>query len=308
MAQAFYYCHPIIRIIQMKSSLLKSLSVVALLSSTAPAFSATDAVVAIVNGQKFTHSDVMKAKASLPKQYQSLPDDKIFPVLVNQTVDIYLVDQAAQTSGELKKADVKEAIAKATKDIVAQAYILGQVKAKVTDAAVQAKCDEIIKTFKAEKELHLYHILVDEEDVAKGVIKALKGGTAFKKLAETKSKDTTGKQGGDLGYFRQSELPKELAEAAFALKVGAYSETPIKTDFGWHVLKVGEMRDAKPPKCDEIKNEIKGLLTQEAIIGLLEDLRKKAKVELFDKDGKPMPAKEAAKAPVPAATPVAEKK
>lgn len=283
----------------MKSSLLKSLSVFALLASTSPA-SAADPVVAIVNGQKFTYSEVVKAKASLPKQYQALSNDKIFPVLVNQIVDIYLVDQAAQASGESKKDEVKEAIAKATKDIISQSYILTQVKAKVTDAAVQAKCDEIIKTFKAEKEVHLFHILVDAEDTAKAVIKALKGGTDFKKLAETKSKDTTGKQGGDLGYFRQGDLPKELAEAAFALQPGSYSQTPIKTDFGWHVLKVSDLRDAKPPKCEEIKNEIKGMLTQEAIVSLLEDLRKNAKVDLFDKDGKPMPGKKTE--PAPAAT------
>src|SRR3990167_834401 len=204
----------------MKRPLFKSLSLIALLATTLPVLAADNTVVAIVNGKKFTYSEVIKAKASLPKQYQSLPNDKIFPVLVNQTVDVYLVDQAAQTSGEEKKAEVKEAIEKATKDIVAQAYVLNKVKEKVTDAAVQAKCDEIIKGFKAEKEIHLYHILVEAEDTAKAVIKALKGGTEFKKLAETKSKDTTGKQGGDLGYFRKSDLPKELADAAFSLKAG----------------------------------------------------------------------------------------
>lgn len=291
----------------MKSSLLKSLSVISLLSCTTPSFAA-DPVVAIVNGKKFTYSEVMKGKDLLPKQYRSLPEDKLFPILLNQAIDTFLVDAASATSGIADKADTKEAIAKATKDIIAQAYILNNVKAVVTDAAVKAKCDEIIKAFKPEKEVHLFHILVEAEDVAKSIIKALKGGTDFAKLAQTKSKDTTANKGGDLGFFRKGELPKELAEAAFSLKAGAYSETPIKTDFGWHVLKVKESRDAKPPKCEEISNDIKSVLTQEAILKLLEDLRVKAKVELFDKDGKPMPEKAKKDDAVKATPAPAEKK
>jgi len=283
-------------------SFLKALSVVALLESASPV-SAADPVVATVNGKNFTYSEVMKAKDALPKQYQSLPEDKVFPILLNQTVDTYLVDQAAQASGEEKKEDVKKAIAKATQEVVAQAYIMNAVKAKVTDAAVKAKCDEVIKLFKPEKELHLFHILVDAENVAKSIIKSLKGGTDFKKLAEAKSKDATAQKGGDLGFFRKDELPKELGDAAFALKPGSYSETAVKSDFGWHVLQVTEVRDATPPTCDDLKGEIHALLTQEAIVGLLDGLREKAKVQLFDKDGKPLPEKPAADA-----KPAADKK
>ncbi|MDZ4322972.1 MAG: peptidylprolyl isomerase, partial [Alphaproteobacteria bacterium] len=85
---------------------------------------------------------------------------------------------------------------------------------------------------------------------ALSVIKALKNGTDFKKLAQSKSKDETAKEGGDLGWFRKSELPTELGEAAFALTPGTYSQEPIKTDFGWHVILVEGVRDAKPPKFD----------------------------------------------------------
>ncbi len=275
----------------MKASLLKSISFVAFLAITTPALAA-DPIVANVDGHTITYSQVMEAKATLPKQYQAIPDDKLFLVLLNQAVDTYLLDKAAQASGEAKKPEVQKSIAKATEEIVSQAYLFAMVKDRVTDAAVKAKYDEIVKAFKPEPEVHLLHILVDKEDVAKAVIKALKSGTDFKKLAESKSKDATAKSGGDLGFFRKSELPQDLAEAAFALKPGSYSETPIKTDFGWHVLKVTEIRDAKPPKFDAVKNEIKSLLTQEAIVTLLKDLRAKAKVELFDKNGKPLPAKE----------------
>jgi peptidyl-prolyl cis-trans isomerase C len=286
----------------MKTSLFKSMSLIAFLSVATPAL-ADDPVVAVVDGQKFTYSQVMEAKAGLPKQYQSAPDDKIFPVLLNQAVDTYLINKAALASGEAEKPEVKKSIAKTTEEIIAQAYLLEKVKSTISDAAVQAKYDEVIKNFPEEKEVHLRHILVDSKETALSVIKALKNGGDFKKLAIAKSKDATAKEGGDLGFFRKSELPKELADAAFALTPGSYSQEPVKTDFGWHVLKVEEVRDAKPPKFEEVKAELKSLMTQEAIVEIIKDLRSKAQVELFDKEGKPMP-KEAEKKPE-AATPVA---
>ncbi|HUX79718.1 MAG TPA: peptidyl-prolyl cis-trans isomerase [Alphaproteobacteria bacterium] len=279
----------------MKTSLLKSISLIAFLAVSSPVLAA-DPVVGVVNGHKFTYSQVMETKASLPKQYQSAPDDKLFPVLLNQLVDTYLIGEAAQASGEAQKPEVQKAIAKATEGIIAQAYLLDKVKGTITDAAVQAKYAEVIKNFPQEKEVHLKHILVDSKETAQSIIKALKGGADFKKLAQAKSKDETAKEGGDLGFFRKSELPKELADAAFALTAGSYSQEPVKTDFGWHVLKVEEFRDAKPPKFEEVQSELKSLMTQEAVVALVKDLRSKAKVELFDKNGKPLP-KESEKKP-----------
>lgn len=287
----------------MKSTLLKSISLVAFLAASTPTFAA-DPVVAIVDGQKFTYSEVMKAKEGLPKQYQDAPDDKIFPALVNQAVDTYLINKAATASGEVNSPEVKQAIQKATENIVSQAYLLSQIKGKITDADVKAKYEEVVKQFPQEKEIHIRHILVDDKNVALSVIKALKNGTDFKKLAQSKSKDETAKEGGDLGWFRKSELPAELSEAAFALQPGTYSQEPIKTDFGWHVIMVEGVRDAKPPKFDEVKDELKSLMTQEAILALVKNLRSKAKVELFDKNGKPLP-KETEKKPAAPAAPTA---
>jgi len=287
----------------MKTSLLQSMSLVAFLAISSPVLAA-DPVVGVVDGQKFTYSQVMESKSSLPKQYQSAPDDKLFPVLLNQAVDTYLINKAAQASGEAQKPEVKKAIEKATENIIAQSYLLDKVKDTISDAAVKAKYAEVIKNFPQEKEVHLKHILVDNEDTAKSVIKALKSGSDFKKLAQAKSKDETAKEGGDLGFFRKSELPKELADAAFALTPGSYSQEPIKTDFGWHVLKVEEFRDAKPPKFEEVQNELKSLMTQEAIVALVKDLRSKAAIQLFDKAGKPLPL-EPEKKPAAATEPAA---
>ncbi len=275
----------------MKSSLFKSMSLVALLATSTPVW-ADDPIVAIVDGTKFTYSQVMEMKASLPKQFQSESDDKLFPALVNQAIDNYLINKAAQASGEAEKPEVKKAIEKATEGIIAQAYLMDKIKPIITDAAVQAKFAEVIKNFPKEKEVQVSHILVGDESTAKAVIKALKNGTDFKKLAQQKSTDETAKEGGGLGFFRKAELPPPLADAAFAMTPGSYSQAPIKTDFGWHVLKVEGFRDAEPPKFEEVQKELKALMMQEAIVGLLKDLRSTAKVETFTKDGKPMPKEE----------------
>jgi len=285
----------------MKSSLLKSISLIALLTTVTPV-KAADPVVAEVDGHKFTYSQVMELKDSLPKQYQSAPEDKIFPILVNQIVDTYLIEKAAKKTGLENKEEIKKAIEKAKEGIISQAYLLDKVKDTITDASIKAKYDEVVKSFPKEKEVHLRHILVDNKETAQAIIKALKNGADFKKLAQTKSKDGTAKEGGDLGYFRKSELPKELAEAAFALKLGTYSQEPVKTDFGWHVLMVEDVRDAVPPKFEEIKNELKALMTQEAVVAVVKDLRSQAKISLFDKEGKPLPEKAESAAPAAPAT------
>lgn len=292
----------------MRVSLLQSISLVAVLAIATPVYGAGDPVVAIVNGHEIKESQVMAGKESLPKQYQSAPPEKIFPVLQNQAVDTYLIKQAATAAGMEKDPKVQESIKEATQNVIIQAFLLKEVKGKVTDEQVKAKYDEVVKNFPKEDEVHLRHILVDNEETAKSIIKALKNGGDFKKLAQTKSKDGTAKEGGELGWFRKSELPKELADSAFALKPGTFSQEPVKTDFGWHVLMVEEIRPAKPPKFEDIKNELKGLMTQEAIVALVKKLRSEAKISLFDQNGKPLPAEKEEKAtPAPSTAPEAKK-
>lgn len=282
----------------MKVSLLQSISLVAVLAITTP-LHAADPVAAEVNGHKFTYSQLMKAKESLPEKYKQSASDAD---IANQLVDTYLIEKAALDAGVENKSEVKEAIEKAKEGIIAQAYLLDKVKGKITDAQIKEKYDEVVKKFPKEEEVHLRHILVDNEETAKSIIKALKNGTDFKKLAQTKSKDATAKEGGDLGFFRKSELPKELADAAFTLKPGTFSQEPVKTDFGWHVLMVEQIRPATPPKFDDIKNELKSLMTQEAVVALIKDLRSKAKITLYDKDGKPLPEAKEGKEATPAST------
>ncbi|MEB3702946.1 Putative parvulin-type peptidyl-prolyl cis-trans isomerase precursor [Candidatus Bealeia paramacronuclearis] len=283
----------------MKLHLLASTALIAGFVLGAPlnaADPASDTIVAKVDGKDITYSQVMAEKDKLPKKAQELPAETLFPVLQNQVVDVKLIEKAAAGSGLANDPKVKEAVQKMTQQLIDQAYLAKQIEGAVTDAAIKAKYDEIVKNFPKEKEIKVRHILVKDEATAKQIVKALKGGSDFAKLAKEKSTDGTAKDGGELGYITKDAVVKEFSDVAFALEVGAYNETPVKTDFGWHVIKVEDKRDAKAPTFEEAKEELKALMAEEAILKLLKDLRATAKIELFDKDGKPLPT-----APAPAA-------
>lgn len=285
----------------MKISLLKSVSFLAFLTFASTTVQAADPVVATVNGHTFNLSQVMEMKELLPKKFQSEPDDKLYPILLNQIVDTYLITQAATAAKTADKPEVKKAIAREIEKIVAQAFLMDKIKDLITDAKIKAKYDEIIKTMPKEQEVHLRVISVESQATAEAVIKALKNGEDFQKLAKAKSKDATAKDGGDFGWIRPGQLPKELDDVVFALKPGTFSQAPIKTDFGWLIVMAEQFRNAEAPKFDEVKNEIKSLITQEAVIEAVKALRTGAKIELKNKEGTgPLKAEETAPAPAPA--------
>jgi len=285
-----------------KAFLLSSILTVGLLSSTF----AADPVVAVVDGKKVTYNDVMADKAALPEQFKSMPDDQLFPLLQNKAVDTILIEKAAKDSKVAEKPEVKDAIRQATEQFIQQAFLAEKIKDIISDSAVKGKYDEFVKNFSGQQETQVRHILVKDKTTAMAVVKALKNGTDFAKLAKEKSTDSTGKNGGDLGFVLAGELPKELDDVVLGLKPGAFSEEPIKTDFGWHVLKVEGKRDAKAPAFDDVKNELRTLMTEEALAGILQDLRSKSKVELFDAKGNAIKAEKKA-APAKAAVPAAAK-
>ncbi|MGE3651004.1 MAG: peptidylprolyl isomerase, partial [Reyranellaceae bacterium] len=137
-----------------------------------------------------------------------------------------------------------------------------------------------------EEEVSAKHNLVASEDEAKKIIEELGKGGDFAKIAKEKSTDkASGAQGGDLGWFKKGDMVKEFAEAAFALEKGKTTAKPVKTQFGYHVIRLEDRRKAGPPPLAELEEEIKGELTREAFSTMIEGLRKSAKIEKFNIDG-----------------------
>lgn len=279
----------------------------------APPADPSTVVVAIVNGQNVTLADVQAAHAALPTQYRQLPLQLIFPQLLDQVIDGKLVTAEGRKANLQNDPDVKKRLAQAEDQLIQQAYLLKEIDKKITPEALKARYDKFVKETPPEEEVHARHILVKTEDEAKKIIAELAKGGDFAKIAKEKSTDTaSGPQGGDLGFFKKGEMVAEFADAAFAMKKGEVSKTPVKTQFGYHIIKVEDRRTAPPPKFEEVEDQLRSDMSREIVTAMLDDLHKNAKIERFNMDGSkvvdaPKPPA-ATPAPAPSPTPPPAKK
>lgn len=270
-------------------------------SAPAPAAPA-DPVVARVNGEELRKSDVSRMVSQLPPQVQQMPIEMIYPAVIDQLVSGKLVASAGYKAGLADSAEVKDEIKRAEERAVQRAYIQKEIKARITPDAMQKAYQEFLKENPAQEEVKAAHILVEKEDEAKAIIAQLKKGGDFAKLAKEKSKDAAAAaQGGDLGYFTKDAMVEPFANAAFAMKPGEISKEPVKTQFGYHIIKVEDKRTQPQPTLDEVKPQLEQTLSKDIVTALVEELRGKATIETFQLDGSPMPKEEPAAAPAPAA-------
>jgi len=248
------------------------------------AYGAPD-VLAKVNGKDVTRADLQALEKALPPQVleKSTDKKKLERDLLNQLVDLRVLTDAALKAGLEKNKEVQEAIERAKEQVLVQAFVLEQLKSKVTDQTIEAKYKELKEKFpKNKQETKVRHILVKDEKTAEKAIERLKAGEDFQKVARELSEDEdTAKEGGDLGYFVEGSFVPEFEKAIADLKPGQYTPKPVKTNFGYHVIKVEDRRTAKPPKFDEIKPQLGALVQQEAMVDLVKKLRDKASVEIL---------------------------
>jgi peptidyl-prolyl cis-trans isomerase C len=177
-------------------------------------------------------------------------------------------------------------------------------KAATTDDAMKKVYEDASKQTAGEQEVHARHILVETEDEAKAVAEELKKGADFAELAKKKSKDPGASDGGDLGFFTKDQMVPEFSTVAFALEPGKISD-PVKSQFGWHIIKVEEKRNRKAPEFEQVKAQIETYVTRKAQADYVAKLRETAKVERTDKpddsatkgEAKPDAAKDAKMAP-----------
>jgi peptidyl-prolyl cis-trans isomerase C len=262
-----------------------------------------DPVVATVNGQPIRLSELEVAQQSLPQQYRNMPLQAVFPALLDRIIDSKLVVQEGKKSKVTEDPAFKKRMAFVEDQVLQDFWIQREIARQVTADKLQKRYEERLKQMPTEEEVHARHILVSTEDEAKALIAEIKKGTAFDKLAKEKSTDkASGAEGGDLGWFKKSDMVKEFADAAFNLKKGELTEAPVKTQFGYHVIKVEDRRKAPPPAFEEMADQLKEEMAREAVTAQLDQLRSGAKIEKFAMDGG-KPDAPAAKPAAPAATP-----
>jgi peptidyl-prolyl cis-trans isomerase C len=257
-------------------------------------------VLAKVNGVEITDEDLKIATEDLgpgvPRQLEGKARDSY---ILDFLIDEQLVVQKAQADKLAETPDFAKKLAY-LRDKALMETLLGAVaKTAATDAAIKATYDEAAKNQKPETEYHAHHILVPTEDEAKKALARVKGGEDFAKVAGEVSKDP-GSKGGDLGWFTKDRMVPEFGEAASKLKPGEISE-PVKTQFGWHIIKLDETRPKVFPPLDQVKDQVARYVVQKAQSELVMKLREGAKIERSDqpaegakdaKDAKPAaPAK-----------------
>jgi len=267
-------------------------------AGTAMADTPPDPVLAKVDGQPIHLSDLQAAAATLPAQARAMPPQQLYPILLDQLVDAQALLVEAKKTGLDKDPEVQRAVKMAEDRTVASALLNKVVPPQVTDEAVKAAYDQQFADKPGEPEVHARHILVGDEATAKKVIAELKKGGDFAALSKQYSKDPgASAQGGDLGWFKKGDMVPEFADSAFALKDNEITPTPVKTQFGWHVIQTLGHRTATPPSFDQERDQLRQKMVQAAVQKEVAQARSAVTVETFNMDGSPLKATDKAEPP-----------
>ena len=249
-------------------------------SSEAPA-SASDPVIARVNGVDIKQSDLALAEEDVGADMQAASPEAKREHLISYLADIIMVTQAADNKNLADNPDFKRRLAFLRSKLLMGYELQQEAKTALTDEALKQTYDEAVKSMSGQEEVHARHILVEGEDEAKAILEQLKAGADFATLAKEKSKDPGAAEGGDLGYFTKDQMVPEFADVAFKMYPGQLSN-PVKTQFGWHVIKVEDKRIKQPPEFEKVKDQIEAYLARKAQTDFIAKLRQSAKVERFD--------------------------
>jgi peptidyl-prolyl cis-trans isomerase C len=239
-------------------------------------------VLAKVNGAEIRASDVALAEEELgPSLAQMDPATKKENVL-SFLIDMKIVSKEAEDKKIADRDDFKTRLAFARNRLLMDNLLAVEGKAATTDENMKKVYEDAAKQISGEQEVHARHILVETEDQAKKIEAELKKGADFAELAKKESKDPGAADGGDLGFFTKDQMVPEFSTVAFALEPGKISD-PVKTQFGWHVIKVEEKRTRKAPDFEQVKPQIETYVVRKAQADYVAKLRTAAKVERLDK-------------------------
>ncbi len=268
--------------VRLASSALGGCLAVALLAATPVRADDSNPVLAKVNGSEIRQSDVKVAEEELgPSLAQMAPAARQDNVL-SFLIDMKIIAKAAEDKKIENTEDFKKRLAFARDRLLMDKLLASEGKAALTPEAMKAVYEDASKQITSEQEVHARHILVPTEEEAKKIEDQLKKGADFAELAKKESKDPGASDGGDLGFFTKDQMVPEFSKVAFELEPGKISD-PVKTQFGWHIIKVEEKRTRKAPDFDQVKSQIEQYVTRKAQADYVTKLRETAKVERMDK-------------------------
>jgi peptidyl-prolyl cis-trans isomerase C len=275
-------------------TLLPALALSAALVFGAPHFALAqkkeDPVLARVNGVEIKQSDVDLADSDIGQSLPGVAGDQRREQLVAYLIDVTILAQAAAAKKLEAAPDFAPRLAYAKNKVLMELLLNDVTKTAQSEAEMKKLYEESVAKIQPEEEVRARHILVKTEAEAKDVLAKLKGGADFEKLAREISVDPSAKtNGGDLEYFTKGQMVAEFSDAAFKLNKGELSE-PVKSQFGFHVIKVEDKRQKPVPTYESVKDQVAAFVVRKAQAELVMKLRQDAKIEnLVKKDEPPAP-------------------
>lgn len=261
-----------------------------------------DGILAKVGGVEIRQADLDAAEEDIGGQAtaQMSPEQKR-EYLLSFVIDLTLAAKAAEQRNIQAGPDFARKLAYYRNKLLVETLLTTETRARVTDEEMRKIYDEQRARITPEDEVRARHILVESEEEAKALLAQIRGGADFETIAKEKSKDPGGQRnGGDLGFFTKGQMVPEFSEAAFAMQAGQLSEAPVKTQFGWHIIKVEERRQRQIPSFEQVRGQIEDFLTRRVQADLVQRLRSEAQVQRFVEPPARQPAPGLPGAPAPA--------
>ncbi len=240
-------------------------------------FSANRTIVATVGGEPVYLSEVYNFWQG-DERLKNAPIEFIYKDILDTIVQNKALSIQAKRSGVERLASYKADLKRRKEQALIVAYIKDRLDKEITNDVLQAEYEKFVAENPTEDEVQASHILVDSQDLAKKITSEIKKGSSFEDLAAKYSIDSNGKNGGKLGYFKKGDMVPEFASAVFSMKVGDVTKEPIKTMFGWHVVKVTDRRKSAPPEFDKVKDYLKMKLSEDMYPKIIEESKSRSKI------------------------------
>ena len=241
-------------------------------------------VAAKINNHVISAQDVLNAINTLPQNVKKRPLPEIYPRIVNELINQYLITKRAYEEKIDLDTNVVNLIQKSKDQILAKYWLNNFVRNETREEKINQSYENYLKSFSGFKEANASHILVKTREEAISIIEKLNKQSNFSELARIHSTGPSGKNGGELGWFAPGQMVKGFENATFALKKGETTQEPVETKFGFHIIKLNDIRDAKPKKLDEIRENIIDQITKNSLANLEKKIRKNHEITIVDFD------------------------
>tara|TARA_B110000091_G_scaffold214251_1_gene266629 strand:+ start:1619 stop:2458 length:840 start_codon:yes stop_codon:yes gene_type:complete len=235
-------------------------------------------IAAQVNDHIISAKDVLMALEKLPSKIKEQPLPSLYPNIVNELINQHLIAQQAYKENLDKNKKVLSEINKRKEQIMAKYWLNSYLSQKLDKKNLKNFYNNYLKSFKSSKEYNASHILVKEEKEALNIIKKLNNKALFSDLAKEFSVGPSGKTGGKLGWFSSGQMVKEFEKATFILNKGQITKEPVKTKFGFHIIKLNDVRISQPKNFTEIEPEIINMIKKKSLVNLEKEIKKNQKI------------------------------